>query len=118
MDVFFDEDNWRLATVGSATTFGLLHLLALLVKGTNKRNSDHFIDRMDKESLVSEDLGHIVEMTYWFVKFISDFEKRYGDETKAENRIDFFGDDSAAIIKFARYFIKFIRGFEKLAKIK
>lgn len=68
-----------------------------------------------KESLVSDELGQIVEMCYWFVKFVGDFEKDF--ETPVDEKLRFFGENSAAVVKFARYVIKFLRSFEKLSKV-
>ncbi len=82
------------------------------------------LERMDDDddSLVSKTLTEMVEMTYWIVKLVGDFEKGSGllmkprDDGKGDQK-GLFGEDAASIVKFVRYTVKFIKSFEKLSKI-
>ena len=80
--------------------------------------------------LVNPDFREIVEMAYWFVKFVGQFGKEYkahiAQKTEAElkpdakdNEVKFSGaftKNTATMISYMRFFLKFLSSFEKLFK--
>ena len=80
--------------------------------------------------LVNPDFREIVEMAYWFVKFVGQFGKEYkahiAQKTEAklkpdakDNEVKFSGaftKNTATMISYMRFFLKFLSSFEKLFK--
>ena len=77
--------------------------------------------------LVNPDFREVVEMSYWLIKFVGQFEKQYKDhvmeksgaEMKSEVKDDnktLFSKNAAEMISYARFFLKFLGSFEKLFK--
>uniref|UniRef100_A0A0K2TJ91 Uncharacterized protein n=1 Tax=Lepeophtheirus salmonis TaxID=72036 RepID=A0A0K2TJ91_LEPSM len=64
----------------------------------------------EKPTLFSDNLNNLVEMFYWFVKFIGDYEKSNGKETRI------VGKNARYIIKLGRYVLKYIKSYEKIKK--
>ena len=135
----FDEDFWQNLTVQSASTYGFFYLVLLLVTAARRSNNpgpqsrmdkfaqdikipdsvDFIEEKMDKpkDSLVRKDLGQVIELAYWVVKFVSDVEKQFQFSKPLTDEEKIFTDSSAAVIKYSRYLLKFIRSFEKLTKL-
>ena len=80
-----------------------------------------------KTKLVSGNTRSMIEMGYWFIKFIEDFEKQYkksgldrSDEIEADTR--FYGDgqiwgaNARTYLKMMRYVSKFLSTQEKFQK--
>ncbi len=111
------ETDWQRVAFASAALYGFISVVAMLLSSALgraggarppqvARRSDDF------DSLVSDNLEQIVEMSYWFVKFVSDFENNLGVEVDEDAKI--FAANSASVVKYARYMTKFIKSFEKL----
>ena len=80
--------------------------------------------------MVNVEFRELVEMSYWLVKFVGQFEKEYKAHTtqksevaevksdaKNETRGDgLFSKNAATIISYTRFFLKFLGSFEKLFK--
>ncbi|QQP36901.1 Uncharacterized protein FKW44_022136, partial [Caligus rogercresseyi] len=62
----------------------------------------------EKPSIFSNNLHNIIEMFYWFVKFIGDYEKENRRET------GLVGRNARYIIKLGRYLLKYIKSYEKI----
>ena len=77
--------------------------------------------------LVNADFREVVEMSYWLIKFVGQFEKQYKEhvmeksdaELKSEPINDndtLFTKNAATMISYARFLLKFLGSFEKLFK--
>ncbi len=55
----------------------------------------------------------VVEMIYFLLKFMGDFEKMSGIGRSAGEEV-FFSDNATALLKMVRYAVKFIKSFEKI----
>ena len=89
-----------------------------------------------KEALVGQNAHDIVEMSYWIIKFIEDFEKEFAASGLASNRKDdivnrkdnivpqtrsgapnlLLSKNSKLFLKMSRYFLKFVSTFNKFYK--
>ena len=70
---------------------------------------------MKKQILVRESAAQFIEMAYWIIKFVGDFEKSRGNEgSSAFKNFHWFKETSTAILKYARYVVKFISSYQKL----
>ena len=80
--------------------------------------------------LVNVDFREVVEMSYWLIKFVGQFEKEYKAHTmsksgeaelKSETVNDkktsgIFTKNAATMISYSRFLLKFLGSFEKLFK--
>ena len=77
--------------------------------------------------LVNAEFREVVEMSYWLIKFVGQFEKQYKEhvmeksdaELKSESINDndtLFTKNAATMISYARFLLKFLGSFEKLFK--
>lgn len=77
--------------------------------------------------LVNPDFREVVEMSYWLIKFVGQFEKQYKEhvmeksdaEMKSEIKDDnetLFTKNASTMISYARFLLKFLGSFEKLFK--
>ena len=68
-----------------------------------------------EEGLISGTLTEMVELSYWLVKMVGDFEKESGLRG-VDPGGGLFGDNAASLVKLVRYAVKFVKSFEKLKK--
>ena len=71
-------------------------------------------------------MGPVVEMAYWFVKFVGDYNTLYKtavdasakkkDQKKEPITKYFFTKSTARLVKFARYLLKYLSNYKKLYK--
>ena len=77
--------------------------------------------------LVNSSFREVVEMSYWLIKFVGQFEKQYkthvmgksdaGLKSKDKDRNEtLFSKNAAAMIFYARFLLRFLGSFEKLFK--
>ena len=76
--------------------------------------------------LVNIDFREVVEMSYWLVKFVGQFEKQYkayisnNSDQKLKSQTGkghgLFSKNTATLVSYARFFLKFLGSFEKLYK--
>ena len=79
--------------------------------------------------MVNVDFREVVEMSYWLVKFVGQFEKQYNTfimktsdaELKSETKKGDTGDglfskNTSTLVSYARFFLKFLGSFEKIYK--
>ena len=77
--------------------------------------------------LVNPEFREVVEMSYWLIKFVGQFEKQFKEhvmeksdaEMKSEIKDDndtLFTNNASAMISYARFLLKFLGSFEKLFK--
>ena len=77
--------------------------------------------------LVNPEFREVVEMSYWLIKFVGQFEKQFKEhvmeksdaEMKSEIKDDndtLFTNNGSAMISYARFLLKFLGSFEKLFK--
>ena len=64
---------------------------------------------------------NVIEMSYWFVKFVENYESVYKTVVTATERIDkseehLFTKVTGNLIKFSRYLLKYITSYEKIFK--
>ena len=78
-----------------------------------------------REQLVGGGVRDMVELSYWVIKFIEDFEKQYGKSAAAgaikEGKIrdtngKLFGSQGRSILKMMRYVTKYMGTFDKYYK--
>lgn len=87
----------------------------------------HVVDDEPKKArLIGKNAAEVIEMSYWLVKFVRDFEKirdqAFGatkrndddDDSGKQEPFHWFADNSATIIGMSRFLAKFINAFEKL----
>ena len=71
-----------------------------------------------KDSLFNPMLGKIIELAYWFVKFVGDYRTLFlaTQEVHQKNKNEKFliSKTTASLIKFSRYFVKFIDNYQNL----
>jgi len=103
--------------------------------GVSNDNNGAAAKRMDKKankkkkSLLDGKLRDVVEMAYWLVKFVGDYEKLYSktylkdidvktgssaDLVKEEKPFSLIGPNTRSLVAFSRYFLKYLGSFEKL----
>ena len=79
--------------------------------------------------MVNVDLREVVEMSYWLIKFVGQFEKQYKEHVTGKSEAEFkhdtdnkstkeglFSKNTATMIFYTRFLLKFLRSFEKLFK--
>ena len=80
---------------------------------------------MLKKELFDPSLVNVIEMTFWFVRFVEYYESFYGEALEAtsktekskEEKSSMIGRTTSGLIKFSRYMIKYVTSFDKLFKI-
>ena len=79
--------------------------------------------------LVNVDIREVVEMSYWLIKFVGQFEKQYNKHVNGKSEANFkndtdnkstgeglFSKNAATMISYSRFLLKFLGSFEKLFK--
>ena len=75
-----------------------------------------------KDIMFNPVLNNVIEMAYWLVKFVGDYNALYKTiEEKNQHRntnspTSLISKTAATLIKFARYFLKYVDNYQKLAK--
>ena len=104
------------------------HTLNRNVLRNRQDNTKKSKQSMKGAYLVNASFREVVEMSYWFIKFVGQFEKQYKThvmgksdaELKSENKSDdhetLFSKNAASMISYARFLLKFLGSFEKLFK--
>ena len=86
-----------------------------------------------KTQLISNNVRDMIEMSFWVLKFLGDFEKQYEKNYRSGEIIDrsgeeedelgrvyskgkIFGDNARSFIKLMRYVAKFVGTFDKYKK--
>ena len=70
--------------------------------------------------MFSDGFVNSIEMAFWFVRFVENFESVYETAVAAE-RMDgseesLFSKVTSNLVKFSRYLVKYITSFEKVLK--
>jgi hypothetical protein len=79
--------------------------------------------------LVNVDFREVVEMSYWLIKFVGQFERQYKEHVNGKSEANFkydtdnkstgeglFSKNAATMISYSRFLLKFLGSFEKLFK--
>lgn len=71
-----------------------------------------------KSRLVGKTAAETIEMAYWFVKFVGDYEKVRKEEIDRSGTVEeeghWFKKNTKRVVLLARYLVKFVGSFEKL----
>ena len=75
-----------------------------------------------RKTLINGKLRDVVEMAYWLVKFVGDYEKLSSKSYQKDLRLPKEGEKNDTLISgatrnviaFSRYFLKYLGSFEKL----
>ena len=104
--------------------------------GIRQNDNNILQNRQDKSKksktgpyLVNVDFREVVEMSYWLIKFVGQFDKQYMAHVNEKSEADFtydtddkskgeglFSKNAATLISYARFLLKFLGSFEKLFK--
>ena len=83
------------------------------ITGDKEEERSRRMEKEKKQVLVRESAAQFIEMAYWFIKFVGDFEKNRGGAGDSK-KFHWFKKNSASIVKYARYVVKFIASYQKL----
>ncbi len=153
LSILSKEETWQAVTMWTLVAYGFLSLAQFYLSALDvtQRKEDKYyakefnipqdsfvLDSIRRiggvpepksgdKTLVNKALKPVVEMAYWFVKFVGDYNKLYktakatskaSDLEKEDDSITkyFFTKSTARLVKFARYLLKYQDNFEKLYK--
>ena len=98
----------------------LQNLNIFTIRSSNRFDGASFHqDRNDDLEMFNSSFVNVIEMSYWFVKFVENYESVY--KTVVTERIDkseehLFTKVTGNLIKFSRFFLKYITSYEKIFK--
>lgn len=83
-------------------------------------------DEAAKKTLFNEGFRNLIEMAYWFVKFVGDYTSLYKETQEAasvkatdlhfNSPTQIFSKTTGSLIKFSRYYLKYVDSYQKLYK--